>query len=156
MNSFALLPPAKPLDLSSQMIVQTARLIAPREWSVEDGPLPHPHPNELLIEMEGCGVCPSSLATWQGRNDVEYPQKNGNLGKEGWGRIIKRGLQVDPDIWPDRTRVAFLSEGAFTTHICIPAGSVVKLPQSLDGIPFPSGPVSCAIGILKKAYVSNE
>ena len=76
----------------------------------------------MLIQLEGCGVCASSLPVWEGRPWFEYPRPPGNPGHEGWGRVIARGKAVERVALGDR--VAFLSDRAFAEYDTAPASSV--------------------------------
>ncbi len=69
--------------------MRAARLHAIRDLRVEDLPVPEPGPGELLVRVEGCGVCPTDVRKWAiGVNDGEYPF---NPGHEWVGRIEATG-----------------------------------------------------------------
>ncbi|HWN67175.1 MAG TPA: hypothetical protein VNM90_06020, partial [Haliangium sp.] len=46
--------------------MQAAQLIGPRSVQVLDVPVPTPAPGQVLLRMEGCGLCGSNLPVWQG------------------------------------------------------------------------------------------
>jgi threonine dehydrogenase-like Zn-dependent dehydrogenase len=126
-----------------------ARLLAPREWTWEGGGPPGPGRGQIRVVLEGCGVCASSLPSWQGRPWFDYPLAPGQLGHEGWGRIEATG----PGVSPSRVgeRVALAADGAFATHLCVAAEAAVPLPASLADRPVPLEPLGCAVNVLRRA-----
>jgi threonine dehydrogenase-like Zn-dependent dehydrogenase len=51
------------------------------------------------------------------------------------------------------TRVAFLSERAYAEYDVAPATSVVPLPPSLDGRPFPGEALGCALNVFRRSEI---
>src|SRR3954454_5043542 len=94
-------------------------------------PLPQPGPGEVLVRVEGCGVCGSSLPFWEGRDWFSYPGEPGAPGHEVWGRTS------------DGMRVAGLCFHGFAEWDVAPADSLVELPGALDGMPFPGEALAC-------------
>lgn len=131
----------------------TAAVIArPGVLTLQQLALPQPGVGEVLVALEGCGVCASNLPVWEGREWFSYPLPPGNPGHEGWGRILEmgpevRGLSVDD-------RVAFLSENAFATHETVAMESIVKLPSKLDDQPFPAEPLACAFNVFARSQIA--
>src|SRR5690606_7447141 len=66
-------------------MMRSAIIAAPGVIELKELPLPHPGPGQVLIRLEGSGVCASNLPVWQGREWFEYPQAPGAPGHEGWG-----------------------------------------------------------------------
>jgi threonine dehydrogenase-like Zn-dependent dehydrogenase len=114
---------------------------APGDVRVERAPVPEPGPGEVLVRVEGCGVCASSLPLWEGRPWFEYPLPPGNPGHEAWGRL------------EDGTRVAFLGNRGFAEWAAVDASTVVPLPPELDGLPFPAEAFGCAVNIFRRSDV---
>lgn len=110
-------------------------------------------PTEVLIQLEGCGVCASSLPIWEGREWFEYPLAAGAPGHEGWGQIIAVGEKVY-HLRPGQ-RVACLAGNAFASYVAVPAQMVAPLPKSLNGIPFPGEAISCAMNIFRRSDISK-
>src|SRR4051812_41891761 len=52
---------------------------------------PAPKAGEVLLRLEGSGVCASSIPLWEGRSWFDYPQPAGAPGHEGWGHIVALG-----------------------------------------------------------------
>ena len=118
---------------------------------VEERPVPAPGPGQVLVRVEGCGVCGSSLPLWEGRDWFSYPLAPGAPGHEGWGVVAALGAGVAGP--PPGTRVAFLSERAFAQTDVADAAALVPLPPELDGLPFPGEAVGCAFNVLARSDV---
>lgn len=118
---------------------------------VREVPVPRPGPGQVLVQLEGCGVCASNLGPWAGPEWMEFPTEPGGLGHEGWGRIAALGEGVT-GLEPG-DRVAALSYHAYAGHDVAEASAVVKLPPELDGQPFPGEPLGCAMNIFKRSGI---
>ena len=68
-------------------VMQAAVITGPGEARVQQVKRPEAGPGEILVRMEGCGVCASNLPLWQGRSWFTYPVLPGAPGHEGWGRV---------------------------------------------------------------------
>src|SRR5690606_31203873 len=112
-----------------------AVLVAPGRVELAERPRRPPAPGEIEIRLEGCGVCGSNLAVWEGRPWFEYPLPPGQPGHEGWGVVSRVGDGVTG--FRPGTRAAFLSSAAFAEYDVVPAGQALALPRELDGRPFP-------------------
>jgi threonine dehydrogenase-like Zn-dependent dehydrogenase len=102
---------------------------------------PDPGPDEVLLRVEGCGVCASSLPLWEGRPWFAYPVEPGAPGHEVWGRT------------EDGRRVTALCGRGFAEWDVAPAETVVELPAALDGLPFPGEALACAVNVVRRAGV---
>lgn len=111
-------------------------------------------PTEVLIQLEGCGVCASSLPVWEGREWFQYPMEAGAPGHEGWGEIVAVGERVY-HLRPGQ-RVACLGGNAFANYVAVPAQLVAPLPKSLNGIPFPGEAIACAMNIFRRADINRD
>jgi D-arabinose 1-dehydrogenase-like Zn-dependent alcohol dehydrogenase len=123
------------MALPDQRFMRAAVVDAPRTASLQQTPLPNPGSGQVRVRLEGCGVCGSNLAVWQGQPWFTYPLPLGAPGHEGWGVIDAIGEGV-VDLTPG-TRVACLSSQAFAEYDIAAADAVVPLPASMDGVPFP-------------------
>jgi NADPH:quinone reductase len=104
---------------------------------------PEPREGEVLIRVEGCGVCGSSLPLWEGRDWFSYPGEAGAPGHEAWGRT------------EDGRRVATLSCRGFAEWDLAREDELVELPEELDGIPFPGEALACAVNVVRRAAVAD-
>ncbi len=130
------------------MTMRAAVITAPGTIEVASVPTPDPGPGEVLVQLEGCGVCGSDLPVWEGRPWFEYPRDPGAPGHEGWGRIVAAGDGVGtPKVGARVAAIGFRSDAEFDV---VPAGSVVGLPESLDGMPFPGEPLGCAMNVARR------
>ena len=112
---------------------------------------PEPGPGEVLVRVEGSGVCASSLPVWEGRTWFNYPQPPGAPGHEGWGRIAALGDGVQGLAVGDR--VAAVSYKAHAEYDTAKADAVVSLPPELDGTPVPGEPLGCAMNIFRRSAI---
>ena len=139
---------------------KSAVLTSLQNIEILDRPMPEIGPNDVLLQVEYCGVCGSDVHFFEegciGARKVEYPQV---LGHEAAGRIVAVGENVkhlavnmevvaEPGIpcghcefcrkgrynlCPD---LVFLScppyDGMFSKYIAMPAGMVYPLPKGVS------------------------
>jgi threonine dehydrogenase-like Zn-dependent dehydrogenase len=132
--------------------MQAAILAAPGTIRIDRVAVPTPGPGEVLVKLEGCGVCASSLEPWAGNEWIHYPGDAGGLGHEGWGVIEALGADVADLALGDR--VAALSYKSFAQYDVARADAVVRLPESLAGEPFPGEPLGCAMNIFRRSDIA--
>jgi len=125
---------------------------APRTCEVRLVRRPEPAADQVLIEVEGCGVCGSNLPRWEGRPWFDYPSEPGHPGHEGWGRVVVLGSKVRGVAVGDR--VAFLSDHAFAEYDVAPASSAIVLPPALDGEDVPGEPLGCVMNIWGRCQIA--
>lgn len=110
-----------------------------------------PGPGEVLIRLEGCGVCASTLPAWQGRPWFEYPLAAGSPGHEPWGRVMACGEGVrHPEVGE---RVTGLTYRAYAECDIADAAQLVSLPPALDERPFPGEALACAMNVFERAAI---
>jgi threonine dehydrogenase-like Zn-dependent dehydrogenase len=131
--------------------MQACVISAPGQAILQDTPKPEPGRGEVLLQLEGSGVCASSLPLWEGRSWFDYPQAPGAPGHEGWGRIAAVGEGVTGLAKGDR--VAALSYRAHAEYDIAKADAVVPLPASLDGQAVPGEPLGCTANILRRSEI---
>jgi threonine dehydrogenase-like Zn-dependent dehydrogenase len=136
------------------LAVGTARasvIAAPGRVESVTRPAPLPPPGEVVIRLEGCGVCASSLPLWEGRPWFSYPLEAGAPGHEAWGRVERVGDGVTT-LAPGQ-RVATLSLHGFAELDVVASQACVPLPRELDGLPFPGEAFGCAYNVAERARV---
>jgi threonine dehydrogenase-like Zn-dependent dehydrogenase len=116
--------------------------------------LPKPGPTEILARLEGCGVCGSNLAPWEGRPWFKYPLPPGEPGHEGWGRIEQVGDRVERFKAGDR--IALLSYHAYAEFDTADEKAVVQLPDELENQPFPGEALGCAMNVFARSDIQRE
>jgi threonine dehydrogenase-like Zn-dependent dehydrogenase len=129
--------------------MRAATILRPGELEVQHVPIPQPGPGQVLIALEGTGVCASNLPLWYGTPWMSYPLAPGNGGHEGWGVIQAVGDGVDPRLRGQR--VAALSFRAYAEYDVAAADQLVLLPESLNGKPVPGEALGCAMNIFARA-----
>ena len=134
--------------MTSQMM-RAAVLTGPQALSIAMVPVPRPGPGEVLIRLEGCGVCASNVEPWEGQPWSSWPGQPGGMGHEGWGVIAALGEGVEG--LAVGQRVTALTERSYAEYDVAPAAMVVPLPAALDGRPVPGEPVACAMNIFARS-----
>ncbi len=112
-----------------------------------------PKETQVLVKVEGCGVCSSNLPVWEGREWFSYPLEPGAPGHEGWGVVHRCGSGVHTVSPGDR--VTFLSSHAFSTFDTVEEQNLVVLPAKLHGLPFPGEPLGCAVNVFERAEIRS-
>jgi threonine dehydrogenase-like Zn-dependent dehydrogenase len=139
------------LHTSDASTMAAAVITAPKQVEIQELALPEPSATQVRIKLEGCGLCASNIPVWEGREWFSYPIPAGNPGHEGWGLVDAVGEDVK-DLNVD-DRVAALSYNSYAAYDVAEATSVVKLPESLAGKPFPGEPLGCAMNIFKRSDI---
>ncbi|MGQ9425444.1 MDR/zinc-dependent alcohol dehydrogenase-like family protein [Gilvimarinus sp. F26214L] len=132
----------------------SAVLSAPQHYDIQTLPSPLCGDDEVIVQVEGCGLCASSIPVWEGRAWFDYPMPAGAPGHEAWGRVIARGDRVD-NVIPGE-RVTCLAENAYTEQLRVAAKRLVVLPPELDGMPFPGEAIGCAMNIFRRADIQAD
>jgi threonine dehydrogenase-like Zn-dependent dehydrogenase len=104
--------------------------------------MPDPAADEVLVRVEGSGVCGSNVPLWEGRPWFQYPLPAGAPGHEGWGVVEETGQ-----------RVCFLSDRAFAEHALVKREQLVLLPAELDGEPVPGEALGCAMNVFRRSGI---
>jgi threonine dehydrogenase-like Zn-dependent dehydrogenase len=127
----------------------------PKKFVIKEKIIDYPVGDELLVRIEGCGVCGSNLPLWEGRSWFQYPMQPGSPGHEAWGRVELTGEKVTKVKMNDR--VCILNDSAFAEYAKVQQDFAVKIPSELDDIPFPGEALACAMNIFKRIKCkSNE
>lgn len=132
-------------------MLQAVVLTAPGRFEVIEQPLPSPGPGEVLLKLDGCGLCSSSLPQWQGRPWFSYPLAAGQPGHEGWGTVERVGEGVTAFAPGDA--VAALAESSYASHAVVAENRLVRLPPELAGKPFPGEALGCALNIFRRSDI---
>lgn len=131
--------------------MKSAVFTAPREINIHKHDLSLPVDDEVLIRMEGCGLCTSDMPVWEGREWFNYPMPPGKPGHEGWGIIEKVGPGVSK--LKTGTRVATLCQEAYSEYGVARETEVIELPDFFDDKPFPGEPLGCVINIFERSKI---
>ncbi|HSU56373.1 MAG TPA: zinc-binding dehydrogenase [Candidatus Dormibacteraeota bacterium] len=131
--------------------MQATIVTAPNQCRLEEVPVPEPREDEVRVRLEGCGICGSNVAPWEGRPWFRYPLAPGELGHEGWGQVDAIGGGVNSIREGDR--VALLSYRAYAEYDIAPESAVVRLPGALDSKPFPGEALGCAMNVFRRCGI---
>jgi threonine dehydrogenase-like Zn-dependent dehydrogenase len=132
-------------------VQHVAVLVNPLTTRIEQAAVPEPRTGEVRVRLQGCGVCASNIAVWEGRPWFEYPRAAGSPGHEGWGVVDAVGASVeDMEVGE---RVALISGHAYAEFDIAPRESLVRLPQAFDELPFPGEPLGCVMNIFERAQI---
>lgn len=129
-----------------------AVLCGPEKFELRTIQLADPGAKQVRVRLEGCGVCGSNLAPWEGRPWFSYPFEAGAPGHEGWGEVDAVGDEVTSVKVGDR--VAILSYHAFAEFDIADEANVVLLPQSLKKKPFPGEALGCAFNVFRRSQIT--
>jgi threonine dehydrogenase-like Zn-dependent dehydrogenase len=124
--------------------MRAAVLTGPRRTSVSATAQPAQGPGDVLVRVEGCGVCASSLPVWQGRPWFDYPLEPGAPGHEAWGTT------------EDGRRVAVLGGRGFAEWLTARPEELVELPRALDDLPVPGEALGCAVNVVRRARIGKD
>jgi NADPH:quinone reductase len=144
----------KPKRMAARAVMRAAVLVEPRRFEVREVARVQPGPTELLVRLQGCGICASNLPPFEGRRWFTYPMQPGALGHEGWGIVERVGQSVHDFAAGDR--VGVLSQHAFAEFDVADSDALVRLPASLEDEPFPAEPLGCALNIFKRSRIQSN
>ena len=133
--------------------MKSAQLVRPFRFVVDEAPPPEPGPDEVLVRVEGCGVCGSNLPPWRGAQGTDFPLEPGAPGHEAWGRVESSGETAADLIG---RRVAMLSYRGFAELDVVSRDRLVPLPVELDSVDVPAEPLACAVNVARRAGVERD
>jgi threonine dehydrogenase-like Zn-dependent dehydrogenase len=134
-----------------EKLMQAAVMTGPRQIELREIRRPSPSRGEVRVQLEGCGVCASNLAMWEGMPWSQYPTDPGSPGHEGWGYVDAVGPEVEGIKEGDR--VAFLGFHSYAECDLVASSSLVLLPSFLDCLPFPGEAFACAMNIFERSDI---
>lgn len=133
--------------------MRAARVVAPETIEIVETEIAAPGAGEVRVRLAGCGVCSSNIPPWEGREWFSYPMEPGALGHEGWGRIEALGESVEG--FSIGERVAFIGSHSYAQAENVPASSLIRIPESLEGTSFPGEPLGCAMNIYRRSGIRS-
>ncbi|MDQ3190638.1 MAG: zinc-binding dehydrogenase [Bacteroidota bacterium] len=143
----------KDISYSNIGLMEAAILESPGKFSIKNIPVPMPGPQEVVFEVEGCGVCASSLPIFQGRECYNYPVTAGNPGHECWGRVVLTGSEVKT--FKKGDRITALSYNGFAIYDKVDIRKAIRLPLELKSLDFPGEPLGSAMNIFKRSDIKS-
>jgi 2-desacetyl-2-hydroxyethyl bacteriochlorophyllide A dehydrogenase len=142
-----------PVDYSIATTMKAAVIEKPGKIILRNVPLPKAGPEEVVFEVEGCGVCASSIPVFEGRDWFTYPAKPGNPGHETWGKIVELGANVTSFKIGDR--IAALSYHGFAAFDKVHQDAAIKLPAEINHLDFPGEPLGCVMNIFRRSGIKK-
>lgn len=130
--------------------MKIASLTGPKEFQLQEEPLPALLPDEVLVRVTACGVCTSELDLWEGKAGTDlYPRYPGH---EVSGVVAEIGKDVEGLAPGDRVAVwapgrGFAEYVVVKAKYCFPAGD---LPLDLAL----AEPLACAVNSVEMANLS--
>ena len=134
--------------------MRAAVITSSRRIDIVEAPIPKPDSSQILVRVDGCGVCASNVPPWEGKPWFTYPMPPGALGHEAWGRIEEVGSAVRD--FQKADRVAVCSTHAYADYDVCDVSSAIKLPEVLDDGPFPGEPLGCAMNIFRRSDIGKD
>jgi threonine dehydrogenase-like Zn-dependent dehydrogenase len=126
-------------------------------FDLREFPVPRPGPGQVRIKVEGCGVSTADFDYWEQCREnpltIQSTSMAGTPGREAWGRIDSVGAGVE-DLHPGE-RVAILSEHGFAEYDVADCQNVVRLPEGLDGQPFPARSLAGAVNLFRRCGINK-
>ena len=122
-----------------------------RSFGIKKVQMKNPGSKQVLVSIQGCGVCNSNLPLWEGREWFEYPLEPGAPGHEAWGVVKTCGSEVS-DVKPGQ-RVTFLSTNAYAQFDIVDEDKLVSLPPQLNHTDLPGEPLGCAINVFRRSKI---
>ncbi|HZR04420.1 MAG TPA: zinc-binding dehydrogenase [Candidatus Udaeobacter sp.] len=134
-------------------VMRAAVVTAPGRVEIVKTAITEPGPDQLLVRVEGCGVCASNLPIWEGKPWFTYPISPGAPGHEAWGRVANIGNRVRD--FEKGDRVVIISSHAYAEYDICDAGCALKVPSVFNGQPMPGEPLGCAMNIFRRSKISK-
>ena len=108
--------------------IQVAIVGGPEALTLVDLPVPHPKPNEALVQIKSAGVNFIDVYFREGRYPAPLPFIN---GQEAAGVVVAVGTDVTRFRLGDR--VAYTGVlGSYAEYAAVPADRLVRIPDELD------------------------
>lgn len=130
--------------------MRQAVLTGPRQFAIEELPVPEIGPGEVLLRVAACGVCASELDIYQGAaGHASYPWRPGH---EVSGVVERAGERVAAPA-PGDPVAAFVTTAGYGEYVavpaahCFPAGDV-PLELALGE------PLACAVNAVELAGIA--
>lgn len=133
--------------------MRTSVIESPQNIVIRNCDLPAIGDDEVLVRLEGTGVCASNLPVWEGREWFRYPIDPGAPGHEGYGSVAATGESVTDVKTGDK--VTFLSQHAYAEYDKAHFTEIVRLPVHTGKKPFPGEPAACAVNVIRRSEVQQ-
>ena len=164
--------------------MKAATLTDAKSVEIDERQQPEPDTDELLVEVNACGVCATDVHMYSGSLTVDYPMTSGH---ESAGEVVTMGDDVDDYEVGDRVAInpsipcnecracksgrenlcrdltslggaaKHIIEGAFAEYVTVPAGNVERIHAMEYRTAALAEPLGCCIeGIDQIGLTSGE
>lgn len=110
-------------------------------------------PDEVLVEMIGCGLDHTDILLWEGRDWINYPLPSGVPGREGWGIVLKAG---DLTTFKPGDTVAVFASNALASQVICKHDKLHKIPAHFQKVYFPAKAFAYAVNIFNRARITED
>lgn len=129
--------------------MRLAELRGPGDFVVLEVPVPVPGPEEVLVQVEACGVCTSELSQWTGAAAGDYPAR---IGHEVSGTVVDVGAAVAQLAVGDAVAVWTTGAG-YAEYVAVRAEFCRCRPPGLPAALALVEPLACASNAVELADV---
>lgn len=133
--------------------MRAAVITGPGSVEVQETDLVAPAAEQVQVKVEGCGLCGSDLAIWEGRPWFDYPRPTGAPGHEAWGVVERVGDDVT-GVQPG-DRVAGLFQQAFAEYATTHVDQVLAVPEPARDTHFAGEPLACAANAVRRSGIKE-
>ncbi|HLN56864.1 MAG TPA: zinc-binding dehydrogenase [Bacteroidales bacterium] len=134
--------------------MKTSVIESPLHIVIREADIPQIDEEDVLVRLDGTGVCASNLPVWEGREWFRYPFEPGAPGHEGYGVVADTGKNAGNLSVGDR--VSLISYHAYAEYDKAHASNVVRMPETLGGTPFPGEPAACAVNVFRRSDIHAD
>jgi L-iditol 2-dehydrogenase len=116
----------------------------PREAQLQEVPEPEPGPDEVLVEISGCGICGSDLHAYHASPGFEWVKTPVVLGHEFAGTVSAVGSAVQDTAPGDRV-VVIAIQGCGRCGVCRSGDTHLCYSRQVIGLNYDGGMASHAV-----------
>ncbi|WP_111671041.1 alcohol dehydrogenase catalytic domain-containing protein [Algoriphagus litoralis] len=131
-----------------------AQLISPKKLQFVALKKPCVEKYQVLVRIQGSGLCVSDLPYWLGQDRVHYPLQPGRPGHEGWGEIVEIGSKVS--YFKVGNQVTFVNDLTFAEYAVVEESQLLALPDELKNQPFPGQAFGSILNVFQRAEINQE
>lgn len=122
-----------------------AMLVEPHRFEIEEGPVPSPKDNQILVRIRTGGLCRWEHNHWHGKLGV-CPQR---VGHEWSGTVVSKGADIT-DVNEDEDVTGLLTGlGGFADFAIVDSGRYCKLGAGVDPKYAIGEPLKCIVTIIR-------
>ncbi len=160
-------------------MMRVAHITGPETFELRELDLPAPGPQQVLVDVVGCGVCGSNLHDWHrpsgpsvaGAIGHEIVATVATIGTNVTGFAIGQPVTLDPSAiggcqvcgacrdgaaWFCSSKQPVLTYG-FAEQMLVPAHALYKLPPSIDPrVAVLAEPIACGVHAIRHSWTARR